>query len=119
MQPPVFPTAKTKTLKLPDRLEDGVFGDLVVKVLDGVGYLWAPIGPLQNGQTAIMTFTNIPGANPVSGCFTEWDTTNAKPFFGDAYFILSSVQRADGQVRMAGYQAYGTLNGAFGLIAPL
>ncbi len=61
-----------------------------------------------------------PNAQPIGGCYTEWSPHISKPHFGDAVFYLKSVQvNASGGIRIVGYQNWGKLNTAAGIITSL
>jgi hypothetical protein len=75
----------------------------------------------QNGGTYTFTGNWSPNALPVSGCYSEWDPSIAKPKWGSANFQLWGIEvSSDGSVRIQGINAFGAnLNTAAGLVIPL
>jgi hypothetical protein len=91
---------------------------LYIQFAGGIGYIWyvfgSPLGPNQIGE---VTFTNVPGTLPVSGCFGEWVPTTNQPNIGGARYTLLCVQRGFGNALIRGLNTYGAnLVSAAGLI---
>lgn len=81
-----------------------VDGEDIIYAAPDLRWAWYYVG-FTAGRYRV-TFTNVPGANPIGGCCSEWDTRNNRPFFGDAHFYLLSAERSTGQVRVEGSHSY-------------
>ena len=67
-------------------------------------YAWYYLG--YTARDFSLTFSNVPGYAPISGCCSEWATRIKQPFFGSAKFYLYRVERANGKARIAGGHSY-------------
>jgi hypothetical protein len=99
---------------------DGVTPLVVVERLSTSMRVWGVFGGAFKGR-GTMTFTGYTEIRglPVAGCYTEWAPAINGPHFGDAVFNLLSVQCRGSEARIVGYQDWGNLNTAAGLIIPM